>query len=140
MRNKEKSKNSDNLTPGDKLDLLRWSINHGKKRTSIPTDGIVIGVLPRENSRETRYSWAIYNGRPYLRIQVFQYDVRDNSWRPVKGKCDSVRVHELGRVLGYIQDAIDLATAQAMADLEKPFSGDESDIDFIKEYEQMDLK
>jgi hypothetical protein len=137
---KKKIKATNRITPEDKLDLLRFALNHGRKRPSIPTDGILLGVLPRENSKETRYSWASINGHPYLRIQVFQYDVRDGSWRPVKGKCDTVRVHELGRVLGYIQEAIDLAAAQAMADLEGPFSTGVTNTSFTKEYEQMDFQ
>lgn len=107
----------DEIPSEDQLALLRWAANQGsKRRQSIPTDGQLLGVLPRENSRETRYSWACVNGHPYLRIQDFQFDVRGATWAPVKGKCSTVRVHELATVLGVFQAAVSLAAEQLCAD------------------------
>jgi hypothetical protein len=87
-------------------------------RRSIPTSGIVLGTIARENSRETRYSWDTINGHSYLRIQDFQFDVRYATWAPVKGRCFTVRVHELAAVKTYIQMAIDHALSMARTEAE----------------------
>jgi len=93
----------------EELALLRLTSKRKVKIYDIPTTGTLIGTLPRENSREIRFSNAIINNNPYLRIQVFQYDNRHNTWAPVKGTCSTVRLHELSAVKGFIQKAIDFA-------------------------------
>ncbi len=94
----------------------------------MPTSGILLGSLPRENSRETRYSWDVVNGHGYLRIQEFQHDVRDCSWAPVKGKCFSVRIQELGKVKQFIQKAIDHALASMQAEADSTAAVQDDDI------------
>jgi hypothetical protein len=136
-----KKKKPYQLTSEQKLELYRFAASQGlKKKRSIPTSGTLIGVVPRENSREFRYSWDIHNEHPYLRIQEFQFDIRTSTWHPVKGKCYTVRVHELEKVYGFLQEAIDLAAAQAVADLGVSLSDEHSDVDLIKDYDQMDFK
>lgn len=108
----------------EELLLLHQIATKGKTRRSIPTDGTLLGTLPRENSVETRYSWATVHEHPYLRIQEFQFDVRGGTWAPVKGRCFTVRVHELARVKSFIQQAIDLALAQGRAEVEDNSNAD----------------
>jgi len=136
---KKKSKTPDNRTSEDTLDLLRWAASQGmKKKLNTPTAGTLLGVVPRENSRELRYSWDSVNAHQYLRIQEFQFDVRDTTWHPVRGRCYSVRVNELEKVYGFIKEAIDLAAVKAMDDLQNPFS--DLNTDLIKEFDHMDFK
>ena len=115
-----KSKNNQSQDRSDleeELALLRLISAAARKRQNIPTSGILLATLPRENSQETRYSWDVVNGHGYLRIQEFQHDIRDGSWAPIKGKCFSVRIQELAVVKGFIKKAIDhaLDTMQAEA-------------------------
>ena len=129
------------ISQENELQLLRWASNQGtKKKRSVPTDGTLLGLLPRENSKETRYSWTSHNGHAYLRIQEFQFDIRTATWHPVKGKCYTVRIQELEKVYGILKKAIELVAAHALADLDDPFSFGDAKTDLIKEYEQMDLK
>lgn len=103
----------------DIAELLRWASAQGqKRRKSIPTVGDLIGIVQREKSLETRYSFASANGHPYLRIQEFQFDVRDGSWTPVKGRCFTVRIHELEAVQGFLETALELAATQARENLQ----------------------
>ena len=112
----------------EELTLLRQFPYKGLARRSIPTDGALLGVIPRENSRETRFSWATIHGHPYLRIQEFQFDVRFDTWAPVKGRCFTVRVHELAEVKAFIQKAIDLALALDHALAEDTILFDSEDV------------
>jgi hypothetical protein len=103
---------------------LSNALRHRTIRRSIPTDGTLLGALPRENSRETRFSWTSHHGNYYVRVQDFQFDVRDETWAPVKGRCFTVRIHELASVADFIKKAINLAIEHIST---------ESEIDHIEE-------
>jgi hypothetical protein len=110
------------------LALLRLAASKKALRRNITTSGILLGKLSRENSRETRYSWDVVNGNGYLRIQDFQFDVRDKSWTPVRGRCFSVRIHELAYVKGFVQEAIDHALGKAQADIAPTAAAQDEDL------------
>lgn len=97
----------------EEVKILRNTIKQFRMHRSISTSGKELGVLKREASREIRFSWDSVRGHSYLRIQVFQYDLADDGWRPLIGKCFSVRLHELAEVKRIIQAAINLAIRES---------------------------
>jgi len=116
----------------EEVGLLRLVAKKEMKRRNISTSGILLGTIARENSRETRYSWDCVNAHSYLRIQDFHHDVRDGSWAPVKGKCFSVRIHELALVKGFVQKAIDLVLVKAEGKDKASCMSDDDDVLIIE--------
>lgn len=92
-----------------RLACLKVSAGPNKNRYNIPTNGILLGELDREINVSRRFSYAKVNGHQYLRIQDFKFDNIHNFWYPIKGKCSTIRLHELIAVKAFIQKAIDIS-------------------------------
>jgi hypothetical protein len=100
------------------------SPNHPEyeKLTSPPVppedQGLRLATIERFAGEELRISLDAYRGRPYARLQAFRRDENGEAW-PVKGKCVSVRVSEMGRVIDALREAERLV-AQGHDQAEKP--------------------
>jgi len=125
IMSKHISSNKKNLIDDIKINIIshenglsyhRLRLKDAVNNHSVPTAGILLGEIFRTKNLSIRYSYATVNGNSYLRVQDFEFDIRNNSWYPVIGKCSTIRLHELMAVRGFIQEAIDLAINNNLID------------------------
>ena len=72
--------------------------------------GIRLATFPRPEG-ELRFTWNVYEERPYLRLQLWSKG-EDGSFWPVKGQGFTIKVKELPDLAEGIQKALDMALAE----------------------------
>jgi hypothetical protein len=80
--------------------------------------GLRLATIPRFGGDELRVNLDRYRDRPYARLQAWHVDENGEAW-PIKGRCVTVRVSELGRVIDALREAERLV-AQGHDRAEKP--------------------
>jgi hypothetical protein len=75
--------------------------------SAAPDPGRILTRAPRRDGTELRVSVHTYEGKPFVRVALWQSSAPD-AW-PVKGKGCSVRVGELLAVAAALLDAADAA-------------------------------
>ena len=73
--------------------------------------GIRLATFPRPEG-ELRFTWNVYEDRPYLRFQLWSKG-DDGSFWPVKGQGFTIRVKDLPNLAEGVQKALDLALSEA---------------------------
>ena len=61
---------------------------------------------------ELRFTWNVYEGKPYLRLQLWNRSDDGSLW-PVKGQGLSIKVKELPDLADGVQTALDMALREA---------------------------
>lgn len=69
--------------------------------------GIRLAIFQRPEG-EIRFTWNVYEDRPYLRFQLWSKG-DDGSFWPVKGSGLSIRIKDLPDLADGVQRALDLA-------------------------------
>ena len=72
--------------------------------------GIRLATFPRPEG-ELRFTWNVYEDRPYLRLQLWSKG-DDGSFWPVKGQGFTIKVKELPDLADGIQTALDMALSE----------------------------
>ena len=73
--------------------------------------GIRLSTFPRPEG-EIRFTWNIYEGKSYLRFQLWRKG-EDGSFWPVKGQGFTIKVKELPDLVEGVQKALDLALKES---------------------------
>ena len=79
--------------------------------TAPQDSGIRLATFPRPEG-ELRFSWNAYEGKPYLRFQLWSKG-DDGSFWPVKGAGLSIKVKELPDLAEGVQKALDMALQES---------------------------
>ena len=73
--------------------------------------GIRLATFPRPEG-ELRFTWNVYEDRPYLRLQLWSKS-DDGSYWPVKSQGFTIRVKDLPDLAEGVQKALDMALKEA---------------------------
>ena len=73
--------------------------------------GIRLATFPRPEG-ELRFTWNVYEGKPYLRFQLWSKG-DDGSFWPVKGQGFTIKVKDLPDLAEGVQKALDRALKEA---------------------------
>jgi len=98
----------------EKANQLRGALPKTGQGTPPQDTGIRLATFPRPEG-EFRLSWSEYEGRPYLRFQLWSKS-DDGSFWPVKGSGFTIKVKELPDLAEGVQKALDLALRETRGD------------------------
>lgn len=73
--------------------------------------GMRLATFPRPEG-ELRFTWNVYEDRPYLRLQLWSKG-EDGSFWPVKGQGFTIKVKEVPDLADGIQKALDMALSES---------------------------
>ena len=73
--------------------------------------GIRLATFPRPEG-ELRFTWNVYEDKPYLRFQLWSKG-DDGSFWPVKGQGLSVKIKDLPDLAEGVQKALDMALKES---------------------------
>ncbi|MHB8368808.1 MAG: hypothetical protein ACYDBP_03835 [Leptospirales bacterium] len=90
-----------------KANELRSTLPKSGGGTAPQDTGIRLTTFPRPEG-ELRFTWNIYEDRPYLRFQLWSKS-DDGSFWPVKGQGLTIKVKELPDLAEGVQKALDRA-------------------------------
>ena len=91
----------------EKAQKLRSTLpKHGGGKAPEDT-GIRLATFPRPEG-ELRFTWNVYEDKPYLRFQLWSKG-DDGSFWPVKGQGLTIKLRELPNLAEGIQRALDMA-------------------------------
>ncbi len=91
----------------EKAQELRSTLPKAGGGTAPQDSGIRLATFPRPEG-ELRFTWNVYEDRPYLRFQLWSKS-DDGSFWPVKGQGFSIKVRELPELAEGVQKALDMA-------------------------------
>src|SRR5262249_40284131 len=75
-------------------------------------EGRRLATLPRGDNVELRVTLSEFRGRPFIALRIWERGGDGQLW-PMKGRGCSIRLHELGEVIGALRSAEDLAGVRA---------------------------
>jgi len=93
-----------------KANELRSALPKQGGGTAPQDTGIRLTTFQRPEG-ELRFTWNVYEDRPYLRFQLWTKG-EDGSFWPVKGQGLTIKVKELPDLAEGVQKALDLAIAE----------------------------
>ena len=91
----------------ESADKLRSTFPKSGGGTAPQDSGIRLATFPRPEG-ELRFTWNVYEGKPYLRFQLWSKG-DDGSFWPEKGQGLSIKIKELPDFAEGVQKAIDMA-------------------------------
>ncbi len=91
----------------ESADKLRSSLPKSGGGKAPQDSGIRLATFPRPEG-ELRFTWNIYEGKPYLRFQLWSKG-DDGSFWPVKGQGFTIKVKDLPDLAEGVQKALDMA-------------------------------
>lgn len=94
-------------TLSEKANNLRNTLPKSGHGTAPQDTGTRLATFQRPEG-ELRFSWNTFDGRPYLRFQLWSKGEDGGFW-PVKGQGFSIKVRELPDLADGIQQALDMA-------------------------------
>jgi hypothetical protein len=95
----------------EKASALRTTFPKSGGGTAPQDTGIRLATFPRPEG-ELRFTWNVYEDRPYLRFQLWSKG-DDGSFWPVKGAGLSIKVKELPDLAEGVQKALDMALQES---------------------------
>ena len=95
----------------EKAQELRSTLPKSGGGTSPLDSGIRLATFPRPEG-ELRFTWNVYEERPYLRLQLWSKS-DDGSFWPVKGQGFTIKVKELPDLAEGVKEALDMALIEA---------------------------
>jgi len=91
----------------EKANELRSTLPKSGGGTAPHDTGIRLTTFPRSEG-ELRFTWNIYEDRPYLRFQLWSKS-DDGSFWPVKDQGFTIKIRELPELAEGVQKALDMA-------------------------------
>ncbi len=95
----------------ESADKLRSSLPKSGGGKAPQDSGIRLATFPRPEG-ELRFTWNIYEGKPYLRFQLWSKG-DDGSFWPVKGQGFTIKVKDLPDLAEGVQKALDMALEES---------------------------
>ena len=95
----------------ESADKLRSSLPKSGGGKAPQDSGIRLATFPRPEG-ELRFTWNIYEGKPYLRFQLWSKG-DDGSFWPVKGQGFTIKVKDLPDLAEGVQKALDMALKES---------------------------
>ena len=95
----------------ESADKLRSSLPKPGGGRAPEDSGIRLATFPRPEG-ELRFTWNVYEGKPYLRFQLWSKG-EDGSFWPVKGQGFTIKVKDLPDLAEGVQKALDMALKEA---------------------------
>jgi len=93
-----------------KANELRSTLPKTGGGTAPVDQGIRLATFPRPEG-ELRFTWNIYEDRPFLRFQLWSKGDDGQFW-PVKGSGFTIKIRELPELAEGVQKALDMAIAE----------------------------
>ena len=90
-----------------KASELRQSLPRQGGGNAPQDTGVRLATFPRPEG-ELRFTWNVYEDRPYLRLQLWSKS-DDGSFWPVKGQGFTIKVKDLPDLAEGVQKALDMA-------------------------------
>ncbi len=90
-----------------KASELRQSLPRQGSGNAPQDTGIRLATFPRPEG-ELRFTWNVYEDRPYLRLQLWSKS-DDGSFWPAKGQGFTIKVKDLPDLAEGVQKALDMA-------------------------------
>nr|EES53145.1 MAG: hypothetical protein UBAL3_80290018 [Leptospirillum ferrodiazotrophum] len=90
---------------------LRSTLPKSGGGTAPQDTGIRLATFPRPEG-ELRFTWNVYEDKPYLRLQLWSKG-DDGSFWPVKGQGFTIKVKELPDLAEGVQKALDMALKES---------------------------
>ena len=75
--------------------------------------GIRLATFPRPEG-ELRFTWNVYEDRPYLRLQLWSKGEDGSSFWPVKGQGFTIKLKDLPDLAEGVQKALDMALKETV--------------------------
>jgi len=97
----------------EKANTLRNQLPKNGHGTPPQDTGVRLATFQRQEG-ELRLSWNVYEGKPYLRFQLWSKS-DDGSFWPVKGQGFTIKVKELPDLGEGVSKALDLALTETKA-------------------------
>ena len=95
----------------EKAQELRSTLPKGGGGKAPEDSGIRLATFPRPEG-ELRFTWNVYEDRPYLRFQLWSKS-DDGSFWPVKGQGFTIKVKDLPDLGEGVQKALDMALKES---------------------------
>ena len=95
----------------ESADKLRSSLPKPGGGKAPEDSGIRLATFPRPEG-ELRFTWNVYEGKPYLRFQLWSKG-EDGSFWPVKGQGFTIKVKDLPDLAEGVQKALDMALKES---------------------------
>ncbi len=94
-----------------KANQLRGALPKSGGGKAPEDSGVRLAIFPRPEGK-LRFTWNVYEDKPYLRFQLWSKG-DDGSFWPVKGQGFTIKVKELPDLAEGVQKALDMALKES---------------------------